>query len=299
MKIEDIAKLSDGSAIDLMGLVSDKRIGRKKDGSPFLTIIIQDNTGSLSFPVWDNFEHFMETVEVNSVIHVKGFAGSFNGSIQIRNPIIRPVLRGFDYSDFVPSYTINKELIEYFENTVNSLEEKYKKIAIGATGAFGSNEKRWDAFFNCVAAEKFHGNKRGGLFIHTIGVMKSMEAILSNYIENPFYMDAKGVISRDRLMLKAILHDLKKSEEYDYEGIIRRKNIKMDHLVLGAAFVREVNQEEGNVLSQEELDDICYSILCHHGEFGNYSTKGIEDILLNQADVIDSQIVNAVENKIK
>jgi 3'-5' exoribonuclease len=299
MKIEDISRLSDGAAIDLKGLVSDKRIGRKKDGNPFLTIIIQDNTGSASFPVWDNFDHFMETVEVNTVIHVKGFAGSFNGNIQIRNAVIRHVSGEIDYSDFVPFYPISKELIEYFESTVKRLEEKYKKIAIAATGAFGSNEKRWDAFFNCVAAEKFHGNKRGGLFIHTIGVMKSMEAILSNYIDKPFYMDAKDVISSDRLMLLAIVHDLKKAEEYEYQGIIRRKNVKMDHLVLGAAFIREVNSEVGNVISDEELDDICYSILCHHGEFGNYGTKGIDDILLNQADMIDSQIVNAVENKIK
>ena len=298
MRIEEISKLSNGAVIELMGLVSDKRIGRKKDGSPFLTIIIQDSTGSIAFPIWDNYDHFMEAIQINSIIHVKGFAGAFNGTIQIKNPLIKPVLNGYNYSDFVPSYDIPKELIEYFNNTVNSLEEKYKKIAIAATGAFGSDHKRWEAFTNCVAAEKYHGNKRGGLFIHTIGVMKSMEAILSNYIGTPFYMDAKDVICRDRLLLKAIVHDLMKTEEYEYDGIIKRKNVKMDHLVLGAAYIREINREVGEVLSNEELDDICYSILSHHGGFGNYDTKGIEDILLNQADMIDSQIVNAVENKI-
>lgn len=298
MKIDDLSKLENGAAIEIMALVSDKRTSRKKDGTPFLTLIIQDNTGSMSFPLWDNYDHFINSIEINSVVYIKGFISYFNGTVQIKSPVIKPVATGYDYSDFVPSYAIPKELFNYFESTVNSLEEKYRKIAIAATGAFGTNNKRWDAFTNCVAAEKFHGNKRGGLFIHTLGVMKSMEAIIANYVDNPFYMDAKEVISRDRLILKAIVHDLMKAEEYEYDGIIRRKQVKMDHLVLGAAFIREVNQEVGNLLSEEELDDICYSILCHHGEFGNYGTKDIEDILLNLADMVDSQIVNAVENKL-
>ncbi len=298
MKIEDLSKLDNGAAIEINALVSDKRTGRKKDGSPFLTLIIQDNSGSMSFPLWDNYEHFISAIEINTIIHIKGYVSFFNNAVQIKSPVIRPVLSGYDYNDFVPSYPVPDELYQYFNNTVNSLEEKYRKIAVAATGAFGTNSGRWNAFTSCVAAEKFHGNKRGGLFIHTVGVMKSMEAIISNYLDPPFYMDAREVISRDRLMLKAIVHDLMKTQEYDYDGIIKRKSIKMDHLVLGTAYLRDINEETGNVLSPEELDDICYSILSHHGEFGNYGTKGIEDILLNIADMIDSQIVNAVENKI-
>lgn len=298
MYIDDISRLENGDAIEFTGLVSDLRTGQKKDGNPFLIVIIQDRTGSISFPIWDNLERFREIVEQNPILHVKGTAGSFNGAVQIKNPSVKPAAGVLSASDFVPSYEISDELVDYFNSTVESLEDRYRAIAVAATGAFGTNKERWDAFSSCVAAEKFHGNKRGGLFIHTVGVMKTMESLLSNYIGNPFYMDAKDAISRDRLVLKAILHDLMKSEEYEYETAIRRKCIKMDHLVLGAAYVREINRECGDVLPPEELDDICYSILSHHGEFGNYPTKSIEDILLNQADLIDSQIVNAVENKI-
>ena len=65
-------------------------------------------------------------------------------------------------------------------------------------------------FLSCVAAEKFHGNKRGGLFLHTVGVMKTIESILKDYVTNPFYMNADNVIDKDRLMLKAIVHDIMK-----------------------------------------------------------------------------------------
>lgn len=298
LKIKDLEELKNGEKVQFDALLSDKRTGWKKDGSPYLLIIIQDSTSTLAFPIWDNYDKYNGTMEVNTVIRVSGIVNRYNGSIQIRNPIIENINEDIDYSEFVPVYYIPEELIEYFNTVVNNLEEKYKKIAIGATGAFNYNEERWNAFTNCVAAEKFHGNKRGGLFLHTVGVMKSIDDIIKNYITTPFYMSAKGVINKDRLMLKAIVHDIMKTKEYDYKGIIRRKEIKLDHLVLGAAYVREINNEMGNPIGEEELDDICYSILAHHGEFGNFQPKGIEDILLNVADIIDSQVVNAIENKI-
>lgn len=298
MKIEDISKTNNGDSIEVLGMVSDKRTGYKKDGSPYIIIIMQDNTGSISFPVWDNYDRLMNLVQESGFIHVKGIAGNFNGNMQIKNPSIQAVKEDIDYCDFIPFYTIPKELITYFTETINKLEDKYKKIAVAATGAMGYNTERWEAFLNCVAAEKFHGNKRGGLFLHTVGVMKTMESILSNYIDNPFFMDAKNVINKDRLMLKAAIHDIMKIKEYEYDGVIKRKSIKLDHIIMGAAYILEINKEVGNILSEEELDDICYSILSHHGEFGKFEPKGVEDILLNTADIVDSQIVNAIENKI-
>ncbi|HCL4446480.1 TPA: HD domain-containing protein [Clostridium botulinum] len=298
MKIADITSENSGEVVEFNALVNDKRTNYKKDGSPYLLLILQDNTGTIAFPVWDKYEQLNNLLEVNSVVAVKGVAAIFNGNMQIRNPAINVFKESINYSDFVPEYDIPKNLINYFNETINSLEDKYKKIAIAATGAMGYDKKRWNEFITCVAAEKFHGNKRGGLFLHTVGVMKTIENIISDYITNPFYMSAQNCINKDRLMLKAIVHDIMKIKEYDYEGIIRRKPIKMDHLVMGASYINEINSEVGKILDEEELDDICYSILSHHGEFGNFEPKTIEDVLLNAADIIDSQIVNAIENKI-
>ncbi|ACO85838.1 HD domain-containing protein [Clostridium botulinum] len=298
MKIADITSENSGEVVEFNALVNDKRTNYKKDGSPYLLLILQDNTGTIAFPVWDKYEQLNNLLEINSIIAVRGVAATFNGNMQIRNPAINVFKESINYSDFVPEYDIPKNLINYFNETINSLEDKYKKIAIAATGAMGYDKKRWNEFITCVAAEKFHGNKRGGLFLHTVGVMKTIENIIDDYITNPFYMSAQNCINKDRLMLKAIVHDIMKIKEYDYEGIIRRKPIKMDHLVMGASYINEINSEVGKILDEEELDDICYSILSHHGEFGNFEPKTIEDVLLNAADIIDSQIVNAIENKI-
>lgn len=233
MKIQELEVLNSGERVEFNALISDKKTGWKKDGSPYLMLVMQDNTGTIAFPVWDNYETLNSHIDVNLVVNIKGIVTRFNGNIQIRNPIINVVKEEIDYALYVPEYDIPDNLIEYFNDMVNSLEEKYKKIAIGATGTNGYNEERWSNFLSCVAAEKFHGNKRGGLFLHTVGVMKTIENILKDYVTNPFYMDAKNVIDKDRLMLKAIVHDIMKIKEYDFDGIIRRKDIKMDHLVLG------------------------------------------------------------------
>lgn len=298
MKIAEITSDNNGQMVELSALVNDKKTNYKKDGNPYILLILQDNTGSIAFPVWDHYDHLNNLLKVNSPIIVKGIVATFNGNIQIRNPVFSEYSDKISYSDFVPEYNIPQHLIDYFNKTVNNLEEKYRKLAIAATGAMGYNEERWQAFITGVAAEKFHGNKRGGLFLHTVGVMKTMEGIIENYVNNPFYMSAENCIVKDRLMLKAIVHDIMKIKEYEYNGIIKRKHIKLDHLVMGASYIVEINKELGEIISEEELDDICYSILSHHGEFGNFQPKTIEDILLNSADIIDSQIVNAIENKI-
>ncbi len=48
--------------------------------------------------------------------------------------------------------------------------------------------------------------------------MKTIENIIADYITNPFYMSAQNCINKDRLMLKAIVHDIMKIKEYDYEA---------------------------------------------------------------------------------
>lgn len=126
MKIADITSENSGEVVEFNALVNDKRTNYKKDGSPYLLLILQDNTGTIAFPVWDKYEQLNNLLEVNSVVAVKGVAAIFNGNMQIRNPAINVFKESINYSDFVPEYDIPKNLINYFNETINSLEDKYK-----------------------------------------------------------------------------------------------------------------------------------------------------------------------------
>lgn len=299
LKIVEITNAKLGDRIELIGLASSKKVGEKKDGSPYLILTIQDVSGNLAFPIWDDFEKYNKLIQEGNIIKVCGIKREYRGSAQIGSPEISVLKEDeVDYGNLVPTYEIPEELMEYFLDRVNSLKEEYKKIVVAATGAFGYNEERWNDFITCAAAEKHHGNKRGGLFLHTIGVMKSMESIINNYIENPFFLDASKVLNKDRLMLLAILHDIMKTKEYEYQTIIKRKNTFLDHLFMGAMYIEEINKECGYVLSNDEVEKIQYSILAHHGQYGKYEPKTIEDILIHTADMIDSQIVGSVEGSL-
>jgi hypothetical protein len=66
---------------------------------------------------------------------------------------------------------------------------------------------------------------------------------------------------------------------------------------MGCAMVEEF---AGKDFTEEEVDDICASIMTHHGEFenckyGRAKIKTIEDQLLHLVDMIDSKIVQALE----
>lgn len=301
MDILSLSKLEEGAKINIRVMISDKKLLQKANKEDYLSLDVQDATGKLNFPVWQEANLLYDSLEIGSIIDIADATlGYWNGVPQFKNPkfhiLTEEELQSVSMSQFIPSYEIPEELIQEMESVISSLEEPYQIIAVHATGAFGSNKQRWKAFLECVSAEKHHGNKRGGLFLHTIGVLKNTESILVNYVTKPYFYDASSVINISRLRLKAILHDIKKVDEYEYQTNIRRKqNRPIGHLYDGVAFLREINNECGNILSREEEDDIAWSILTHHGQWGPAMPETPEDWILHLADMIDSKIVGSVE----
>jgi 23S rRNA maturation-related 3'-5' exoribonuclease YhaM len=296
MTIQDIFKMEDGVRVSLNILLSDKKTQTKKDGSSYLTASVQDVTGKLEFPVWDDFTITNELLQLNQVYTLKGVVSHFGETLQVKNPKFTKVNGEVDLKQFVPTYDIPSYLIQDFLKTIDKMDTKWKSIAMAATGALGYDKKRWKSFTTCVSASSHHGNKRGGLFLHTMGVLKAVNSMIDRYVTAPFYTDAKDVINPDRLRCKAIVHDLKKDEEYEFDGIIRhKKDLEYDHTINGVVYMHKINDEVGNVLTEEELQDLCYAIMSHHGQWGAFQPKDLEDILLHLADMEDAKIVGAAE----
>lgn len=299
LKINELLKTGtdkDGAKITFDGLLVEKKTMTKSNGDLYFNVTFQDCTGKIEFPLWSDYDFYNESLQEKAAYFINGTVNHWNGAVQVKNPSIIVIDGEWDLSDFVPTYDVPQEVYDYFINTVKGLAHPYGMIAKAATGCDNYDKKRWTAFSTCVSAEKYHGNKRKGLLLHTVGVMKSVEAVINNYVSNPYFYDAKNVINSDRLMLKAILHDIKKTEEYDYDSVIRYKpGKKVDHIVSGVAYLKEINYECGEILSEEDIEDISYSILSHHGQWGPYEAKSLEDILLHLADMIDAKVVGAVE----
>jgi 23S rRNA maturation-related 3'-5' exoribonuclease YhaM len=301
MDIATLSTVKEGSKIDIRAMITDKKTLLKTNKESYLSLDIQDATGKINFPIWDNIATLDSALEVGTLVDIAdAILGSWNGAIQLKNPrfhvLTEEELETVDINQFIPSYNIPPELIDYMEQTITNMDEPYKTIATCATGALGYNTQRWKAFTECVAAEKHHGNKRGGLFLHTYGVLINSESVINAYVTKPFFCDAKEVINPSRLRLKAILHDIKKVDEYEYQTNIRRKPGRpLGHIYDGVSYLSEINKEAGYVLSKEEENDIAWSILTHHGQYGPANPETLEEWILHLSDMIDSRVVGSVE----
>lgn len=299
--IKDLFSLNEDNCIHLRVILVDKKILKKRNNEDYLSLEVQDCTGKLIFPVWQDVTFLDESLNIMNIIDIYGNLSFWEDSPQILNPgfhiLTNEEKESLDFSQIVPTYEIPKSLIDEFTEIVNNMKSPYKEIAICATGLDDSNNKRWKAFTECPSASKHHGNKRGGLFLHTFGVLKNIENNINDYFTNPFYYESKDEINPDRLRLKAILHDIKKDKEYDYDLIIRKKPDKqLSHLVDGVSYLNQINAELDYILPEDEIDNISYSILSHHGQWGPYEPKSLEDTLLHLADMVDSRIVGAIES---
>lgn len=299
MTIEELKSTSIGTSARVIGVIADKRLAFKKDGNPFLSMTIQDATTSITIPLWSDVVAVNERYNIGDIICLDGRVTLYKQNIQLINVTTQLIDKNdVNLNDYVPSYVITDEQYRSFIELVEGLEDRYKLFAKRAVGLDEPESDMWRKFISAVAAANMHGNRRGGLFLHTLFVMRNVDAIVSNYNNGLFYYDIRGVVNRDRLILKAILHDIMKTEEYQYDTIIKRKSILVDHTLLGASYVRQVNKELSNILSEEEIDDVAYAVICHHGHWGKFEMKTVEDYVLHIADLADSQIVNAVEKKI-
>lgn len=292
MKINELRAVEINNNVEIVAKINDVKIMNRKNGQEYILITLTDDTDKITFPVWENVEERKTVVKPGAVVKVKGALGEHNGKLQILKPIFYQVSEKVITDALIPRYEITKELIRYFEDVVNDMDVRYRKFAIACTGAFGYNNERWKAFTECPSAEVKYGNKIGGLLLHTIGVMKSVEAIIKNYINKPFNhnINASDVINKDRLMLKAIIHDIGKTKTFEYKDCIRVKKGRLSHIEKGATFITEVNIELGKILTEEELEDIQYTILSRYGDYGKYELKTIEDKIIHNSDMLDSQV---------
>lgn len=299
-------ELARGLAVSFYARLASKKILLKNNGDEYMMLTAGDETGDITFPVWDNFQASYDKLEVDTLYHFSGVVSAYNGDIQLKNPSMRELkeeeVEMYSVSDFYPpveSYAVSPDVLEDFAVIISRMKNPWRSLCQEATGLnHEPRGERWKRFTTWVSAEKHHGNKLGGLVLHTYGVLKTLEAIIDLYMVNPFhnYGEMKD-FDPDRLRAKVILHDLMKMEEYEIHPVIRRKpNRRMDHRVEGAVLVRRVNEACGNVLTEEQVDDLSYAILSHHGQYGTHEPKSLEDIFLHLADMVDARIVGASEN---
>jgi 3'-5' exoribonuclease len=288
MKKQFIADIKAGDWVDDIFVLSEKILSQKRDGDNFLNVTISDKTGTLKGVVWDNVNQIATGITSGDFAYVNGSVSEYKGALQVVIKKMEPFPSDrIDPSDFLPQTSRNiEDMFERLVKRANSITTDYLKALINA---FFNDREFVNKFKTAPAAKKMHHAYIGGLLEHTVSMASLADKIAGHY----------GGVNRDLLLTGAILHDIGKIDEFDYQSKIdySDKGRLLNHIVIG---IKMVDDKLSGIdhFPEDQMLLLKHMIVSHHGtrEFGSPEPpKTIEAVLLNYIDEIDSK-VNAVRD---
>lgn len=288
MKKQFIADIRAGDRVDDIFVLYEKILSQKKDGDNFLNVTFSDKTGTIKGVVWDNVDQIAAGITSGDFAHVKGSVSDYRGTLQVVVKNMEPYSPDrVDPSDFLPQTSRDIEgMFERLMKRTDSITTDYLKALIDA---FFKDKEFVNKFKTAPAAKKMHHAYIGGLLEHTLSMSSLADKIAGHY----------SGINRDLLLSGAILHDIGKIDEFEYQFKIdySDKGRLLNHIVIG---IKMVDDKLSGIehFPEDQMLLLKHMIVSHHGtrEFGSPEPpKTIEAVLLNYIDEIDSK-VNAIRD---
>lgn len=288
MKKRFITDIRAGDRVDDIFVLSEKILSQKKDGNNFLNVTLSDKTGTIKGVVWDNVDQIAAGITSGDFAHVNGSVSDYRGTLQVVIKNMEPFSPDrVDPSDFLPQTSRDIEgMFERLVKRMDSITTDYLKALIDA---FFKDKEFVNKFKTAPAGKKMHHAYIGGLLEHTLSMVSLADKIAGHY----------SGIDRDLLLSGAILHDIGKIDEFEYQFKIdySDKGRLLNHIVIG---IKMVDDKLSGIehFPEDQMLLLKHLIVSHHGtrEFGSPEPpKTIEAVLLNYIDEIDSK-VNAIRD---
>lgn len=240
-------------------LVKDVKNGTTSKGSPYLSLTLQDKTGTIDGKFWDVKENEQALIQAGKILKFNFEVLLYKDKLQLRMNHVKEISEDeYNLEDFVISSdhseverrSLTQSLIDSIQNDV------YRKLVIGMLSYVG------DKFFTFPAASKIHHGWKGGLSDHSLSMATLADELCKHYPQ----------LDRDLLVSAALIHDVGKTAElsgpvtteYTLEGKLE------GHISLANAWLSEVSEKLG-VQEREETVLMHHMILSHHGkmEYGS------------------------------
>ncbi len=278
--IEDIRE---GQEVASVFLLNDLRLGKTKNGKPFVGLRLQDRTGHMAGRVWDGAEDFFRSFSSGDVAWVRGMADSFQNQVQLKVVQARPLAADqIDPAYFLPAAPVDPEIM--FEELLALVASMADQHLRGLMEDILGDEDFASSFKRAPAAKQFHHAYLGGLLEHTLSVTRTASVIAPLY---PF-------LNRDLLIAGAILHDLGKVREFDLglSGDYTDEGRLLGHLIIGVEMLdRQLNARSD--FPPELALLLKHLVVSHHGEYDMGSPKRpkiLEALALHHLDDLDAKM---------
>jgi 3'-5' exoribonuclease len=253
-----IRELEAGQRVAAVFAVRERDLRQKRNGEPFLRLVLGDRSGSIEAVCWEEAEDRYGLAEPGSALHVTGtFEQSDKWGAKIKVLDLRPA-RGDEFSadDLAPGPQLSVDRLEAdLRDLIETIQRPQLRELLDRF--FGPGSPAWQRFREAPAAKHYHQAYRHGLLEHTVSVAQAVSAAAALF----------PGIDRDVAVTGGLLHDIGKTEAYNDDPLaieLTDAGRLNSEIPLGYYKVRREIEEIGGFdpgLAQAVL----HIILSHHG----------------------------------
>ncbi|MBQ7065161.1 MAG: HD domain-containing protein [Firmicutes bacterium] len=278
-----ISDLREGNSARGYYLCKEKQLLKSKAGKNYLSLTLQDASGSINGKVWDLNVRIGE-FDKGDVVLAEGSIVTFAGDLQMNISRIRRCEAGeYDMADLTPSTDKDRDqMYRRILEWIDSLSKPYYQKLLNAF--YRDDARLVDKIKQHPAAKSVHHNYLGGYLEHVTSVT-DIAVHLAGLYEN---VDLELVITG------ALLHDIGKLWELNPMplGDYTNEGQLLGHVMIGYAKVGEKLRlvpdfPRGKAVELEHI------ILSHHGEleFGSPKVPAtMEAMIIHLADNSDAKL---------
>jgi 3'-5' exoribonuclease len=278
-----ISELTEGERVVSHFLVQSKQLLTTKSGKPYISMILQDRTGSVSAKLWDSALEFYETFKVNDVVKLDANVETYNKELQL---VVRRLRASepdeFTLADFLPhADTDTNETFLKLRAYASKVRNQHLKSLLEN---FFDDTDFVGKFIKAPAARSIHHVYVGGLLEHTLSTVRLCEYLTTHYPS----LDA------DLLITMAILHDIGKIHELEVSPSINytEQGNLLGHIVIGIQLIDEKIAQIPDFPPKLKML-VEHMALSHHGQSEWGSPRPpmfLEAEILHRADDMDVKV---------
>ena len=291
MKSILIDNLVSGMKLQGFYLCVEKKSRRKKDGSIYLDLLLQDKSGIIRARIWDNVESLSKKFDIGNPVAIKGSTYKYGDSIFIkiknitRASIEKYAKYGFSSSDLIPSSRKNaKQLWIDLNKEIDliskiHLKKLVKKILV-------DHKQKFQIY---PASISYQYNYQSGLIEQTVSLIEISKILGKHY-----------KVDTDLLLTGACLHQIGKlySINMGFSEVKSNERRLVGNAILSRDVVNNYIRKVKRFPDQDKVR-LEHLILSYQGRKEWQSPvepQTLEAVLLHTINYMDSQ-VNVMSKK--
>src|SRR5580693_7772915 len=113
-------------------VVASKQVKAKKNGEPYLALVLADRSGQIEAKMWDNVDEFIAIFEQDDFLKIKGLINKYKNRFQLTIHKLRKLGESeIDFADYLPKTTKDvDELWQTLAGFVDSFQNLHLKSLI-------------------------------------------------------------------------------------------------------------------------------------------------------------------------